>query len=665
MASETAEYLDLLFADEPGYVAVAYKDQGNSWQESSFLWPDDRRKLLGWARVHHDANLFVCPALRASGGGRRKGDVRGLRWLWADVDMDGVPASRVRVVQRRIRQLGTYVVASGSGDNAHVYVRLTREVSGEMHERLNRGLRDYLHADNKHADNSLLRLPGSVNYKATPVVVGRRSGHGKAVNPDKLLALPTWRSRRDNGAWTKEDVSALRRKHRRWVSMDSEEAVERYGSRHEAVWAVTRELMNEGLTPGQVHSLMDTFPPAVDKNDDEHGGYNVHKDVDRVLSKVDGNGGGDDGIDEAVEKELRRRQIRHTADLVEAQRRFVAPPVGVSMTAQQLVNVPAAAKPFLIERVAGARHNVSLTAQYKTGKTLMMVCNVARSLCDGTPFLGEFAVDPGGHNVGLWNCEMDVMDLTDNYIRPARYNRPDRLHVASLVGYNVNILTPVGKAWTVDWLQSRGVAVWVIDSLARLARMTGVDENDNPAMLDLLAGVDDIKVAAGVAATFIIAHTGRAQQEEGKERARGATAIDDWADARWVMTSDGGTRFLAVENGRGGVTGIPATTLEFDETTKHMTYGRRDRVTHRSETGVQHVLALCVELPGITQNVLTAKLKERFGVGRDTAREWVKEAVECGFIMLKRGENSRQMHYPYKPATAGGARVREIDMYAR
>ena len=110
------QYLDRLFASRTGHIAVAYKDQGQSWNERSFAWPSQKSALLGWAEIHKDANIFICPAIRKASDTRKKGDMQPSRWLWADVDWQSVPADRVADVKARIAELSTLTVASGSTD---------------------------------------------------------------------------------------------------------------------------------------------------------------------------------------------------------------------------------------------------------------------------------------------------------------------------------------------------------------------------------------------------------------------------------------------------------------------------------------------------------------------------------------------------------------------
>lgn len=666
------QYLTKLFGKGQGYVAVAYKDKGESWQECTFQYPSDRAKLIGWVEVHRDANIFVCPALR-QGPNRVKGDMLATRWLWADVDWDKVPEGKRAEVKNRIAEVGTLVVGSGSGDNAHVYVQLDRALTSEEHYRLNTGLKDYLYADAKHADNSLLRLPGTTNWKtdAGSAVVIRGTGSVRSV--DYLMDKRTFQRVKasvgaaiDGGNWTLVDVEGMPRRIRAMATMDTAEAVAKYGSRHKAVWAIAGELHKRGLDADQIHTLMDQFPPAIEKNAEEHAGYDIHRDIDKRLmwdranapSIMDEDADDDAGdvfeemsaeevmdslISEGVQKELLRRAIRKAADTTEAERGWVGPPDDVSWSLTDALSNPPEPLPYLIDGLAGKKHNVVITAQYKTGKTAFTMGAIARSLADGVDFLDHFPVHTpsGGVQVGHWNCEMDPAEMINDYIRPVGIENTDNLVVANLRGHRVNILTPLGKQWAVDWLVKYGVKVWTIDSFARLARMAGVSEKDNDEVMSLLMALDEIKVEADIDVLFLITHTGRAEMEEGKERARGATAIDDWADARWIMTKMDDVRFLAVE-GRG--VALETTALHYDKDTKRSTKGFGGKTEVKADGAVQAVVKAVKENPGCTTTTLFAVLKG--AMSQRVARTHIEEAVENGFVEVRQEVRGRG-----KPAT--------------
>jgi hypothetical protein len=686
------QYLNKLYGKAEGHVSAAYKDKDESWQETQFSWPGDRDKLIAWADIHRDANVFVCPALR-QGKNRVKGDALPTRWLWADVDWDKVPEDKYAAVQRRIAEIGTYVVASGSGENSHVYVQLDKAVPVAEHYRLNSGLRDYLYADAKHADNSLLRLPGTTNWKSeagSPVRV--KGGNSK---PSAVAMLLKHREFRDvkvidaveETDWKVVDVGAYSPRILRMAQMPSAEAEAKYGNRHKAVWAITGELHKRGLDDDAIHTLMDAFPAAVEKNAEEHNGYNVHKDVDKRLMwdranikalAEDDDVSEDAGdvfedvtleemeqslIEEGVKKELLRRSIRRAADVAEAERGWVGPPDDVSWSLTDGLSNPPQPVPHLIAGLVGARHNVVLTAQYKTGKTAFTIGSIASSLADGNPFLDKFEVT-SQKVVGHWNCEMDPAEMMDDYMRPVGIENTDNLHVANLRGYNLNIMTPLGKAWAVNWLTTRAVKVWTIDSFARLARMAGVSEKDNDEVMSLLMALDEIKVQADVEVLFLITHTGRAEMEAGSERARGATAIDDWADARWIMVKVDQVRTLRVE-GRG--VSLDETALMFDPETNRSIAGFGGREEIKNDGGVQTIIRLVKDNPGCTQTELFRLVKDK--CSQRLARGFIEDAITGGFIEVKlasggRGKPSQRHYLAGYDKPEEGATPRDVDMRA-
>ncbi len=213
--------------------------------------------------------------------------------------------------------------------------------------------------------------------------------------------------------------------------------------------------------------------------------------------------------------------------------------------------------------------------------------------------------------------------------------------------------------------------MWTIDSIAQLARMAGISENANEEMGQLLGAIDEIKTEAGVDAAFLIAHTGRAEQEQGKERARAATIIDDWPDSRWVMTVDSSEiRFLQVQ-GRG--TAMPATSLDYDGETHRYTLGGQTRQSAAADGWVQVITGIVQGFPdaGMTENSLFTKMKEVRAIGKAAAVDFMIEAAESGFITRKKepSEKGGRASWRHRPAEtlkgetrAHGATARDVDM---
>jgi hypothetical protein len=662
-----AQYLSDIFGTRQGYVAVAHKvpaaDNKGDWKEAQFKWPAQKSQLLKWAEDHTGDNVFICPALRIDPHVRKKGDMQPTDWLWADVDWQTIPADRVPEVKRRINELGSKLVKSGSGDNVHVYVKLDRTVDRDEFAKLNTGLRDYLYADNKQADNSFLRLPGTSNWKTGNASAVRTTHRTEiAWGPDALLKKRAFRDAKvvvdgDGTDWKFVQVEGLAQRTVRALKRELEET--QYSTRHSAVWAMTKELHRLGLDSDQVHSLMHMYPPGLSKAAEENG-YDVHVDVDRSLARIrqvesaapDLSRDDQDEVIEALSEptdednaEADRAEImalaqvirkRRSADKLarelEAESLWVEPPPDVSWSLTDGLSNPPQPVPHLIQGLVGVRHNVLLTAQYKTGKTAFMMGTVASALCDGENFLDEFPVNaPGGVVVGHWNCEMDPHEMLDDYIRPVGIKKTDHLHVANLRGYQVNIMSPTGKRWAIEWLRSREIKVWTIDSFARLARMAGVSEKDNDEVMSLLMALDEIKIAAEVDVLFLIAHTGRMEHEEGKERARGATALDDWADARWIMVKVGDVRLLRVE-GRG--VALEESAMVFDKDTLRSVKGFGGRDAIKNDTGKDTVVKVVQQQPGIGKTALKAALRAS-SISSRAADDFIAEAIEGGFIEVR------------------------------
>jgi hypothetical protein len=226
-------------------------------------------------------------------------------------------------------------------------------------------------------------------------------------------------------------------------------------------------------------------------------------------------------------------------------------------------------------------------------------------------------------------------------------------------------MTEVGKIWAINWLRDRHVKTLIIDSWARVLDSAGVDENDNSAVGMVAKQLDNIKAAAGVSTMFVIAHTGRAVQEEGSERARGATKFDDWADVQWVLTRDGTVRFFAVRQGRGVEDRAP-TSLTIDEKTRRLTLGGATKVDARTDALVQLVVSLVTEMPrGYSKRSLIRVMRERAPErmrNQNVLNAAVTEAIELGFVRTVPGERNSQMLEP-TPVNSdmGSASVRVLD----
>lgn len=301
--------------------------------------------------------------------------------------------------------------------------------------------------------------------------------------------------------------------------------------------------------------------------------------------------------------EARARQI--AAERIAAERFDPGVFAELGGSLEEMLARPVESRRYLIDRMLGVRHNMVLAAQYKTGKTTMGV-NLIKSLVDGVPFLDREVV-PWEGRLAWWNGEMDDQDFND-YVRPLKVKHPKRVQLLHLRGRPVSILDPHSAEMVVKHLRDQEIKVWCVDSWRRFCAWNGINENDNEGVERLTTRVDEIKQQSGVEVFAAIAHTPRAAMEEGEERARGAAALDDWVDARWVMTKKDRDRFLTV-TGRG--VDMEETQLLFNPLTYRLTLGEGNRRTVGNEA-LKTVAAMA--LKAAPDGLLTGELAEKVGL---------------------------------------------------
>lgn len=309
-----------------------------------------------------------------------------------------------------------------------------------------------------------------------------------------------------------------------------------------------------------------------------------------------------------------RNEARRTVAAEEAARNWAPPWLGQSSLLSDQLKLPREVPRYLVDRLMGWNHNVVLAAQHGTGKTTFGL-NMVQSLVDGLPFLGR-EVTPFDGRVAWVNGEMDQWDWLD-YARPLKIKAKERVSALHLRDGRLPIMDDHAAELLVKWLVDQEVRVLVVDSWRRLCAWNGVDENVNAEVEPLTARIDQIKKEANVQAFLALAHTGRAKVEEGEERVRGATALDDWVDARWVMVKqppkEGDARFFWAEKRQ---VEMPETKLEFDRARYRISLGSGDRRTAGSET-LKLSVSLTLKAAG-SDGMLTGAIATALGVNKKT-----------------------------------------------
>jgi AAA domain-containing protein len=203
---QAAQWADTVWGDRPGWAALAYggdpyRDASGKYKHRSFTpqfyrWPDQRNALL--ADVARElatgpVDIYVAPHLRSSKDRKKH---TALPPLFLHADIDGQVA-----VPELWEQLDPIRVQSGTPGHEHGYIALTRTLELPAWDRLQWALRDRLggDTDSKIADNDVLRLPGTLNFKPTAPSNGSKPGEpspvillpggGRAWEPDELAEL--------------------------------------------------------------------------------------------------------------------------------------------------------------------------------------------------------------------------------------------------------------------------------------------------------------------------------------------------------------------------------------------------------------------------------------------------------------------------------------------
>jgi len=272
------------------------------------------------------------------------------------------------------------------------------------------------------------------------------------------------------------------------------------------------------------------------------------------------------------------RAARKELDVEEADAAFEEPPSVFDSGAEWMaLNLPSTS--WRARGLMAEGDNVLLASIFKGGKTVTGI-NLLRSLCDGTAFMGHFEVTPPEGRIVYWNLEVGERRFQD-WVRSIGIEQQDRFSVAHWRGYNPDLRSPAFRVWAARRLKQQKAQVWIIDPLARLFRG---DENSNTEVRDFLDQLDSVKTDAGIGELVLIHHFGRIQ-EQGEEHGRGATRLDDWPDARWILTrekGDGHTRYFYADGRDVDVEEAP---LGYDERTRRIAY--RAGEGGRSQTTVQ------------------------------------------------------------------------------
>lgn len=338
-----------------------------------------------------------------------------------------------------------------------------------------------------------------------------------------------------------------------------------------------------------------------------------------------------------VEDELDKLRIRHEARQrfdIEQRPAIQFPPIK-SLTA--LLAEPDTSTRYRIDKVAPEAARVLLSAQFKAGKTTL-VGNQMRSLADGEPFLGQFAVHTQARGIVLIDDEM-----SENTMR--RWLRDQGIVNTAAVA---DVITLRGRVPAFNLLDDRCHAQWVarlvdigcdyliLDCLRPVLDALGLDENRDTGRF--LVAFDGLLAGAGIDSATVVHHMGHAN-----ERARGDSRLQDWPDAIWRLVREAdepsSPRFFSAY---GRDVDVHEGRLSFDPVTRRLTYAAGSRTDAKTEAAKLAVVELLVGSEPLSGRQIEGELGSAHP--QKAIRDGIAQAVKDDLLTVTTGAHRSKLH---------------------
>jgi len=383
----------------------------------------------------------------------------------------------------------------------------------------------------------------------------------------------------------------------------------------------TKALRGQGY--GSISVVPDYSLPAFQMPD------NVDPDTGEVIESD--NRGYDLMLAAEIQQQRIRKQAKEHLRDEDNLAKFKLPEIFDNLTIE--LEQPDEEAKYLINELFPTGGNITLTAEYKSGKTTL-INNIVKSLVDDHPFLGKYGVNEHDRNVVIFNYEVEPRQYRQ-WMREVGIINTDRVKLVHLRGLRMPMTSDFVQERVIDILRDFNAQTWIVDPLARAFVGSG-DENSNSDMGLFLDTLDVIKYEAGVENLIVAAHTGRAS-ETGIERARGASRFDDWADVRWILTkNDEGQRFLKAH---GRDVDMEQHLLTYDTDSRSLGIFSQ---TTKKEQSIKNLMEMFVSAVRAKPGIATTELKARAtgkGVTIDQAYNY---CVKDGSIVVRQKGGTRE-----------------------
>ena len=171
-------YTELLGAADTHHFGWAVKPLAGGWYEKPLAPISGIIAEVSSIDLSNNS-VFICPAPRNPSSTSRRGfDARSSSVVWVDYDAQKADRPFPRKLFSTVLRPYLTIVESGSPKNFHGYIRLSKRVNCANLRLLNFAFAQVLGGDDKWADESLLRLPGTFNPKAEARRPVRITQHG-------------------------------------------------------------------------------------------------------------------------------------------------------------------------------------------------------------------------------------------------------------------------------------------------------------------------------------------------------------------------------------------------------------------------------------------------------------------------------------------------------
>lgn len=295
---------------------------------------------------------------------------------------------------------------------------------------------------------------------------------------------------------------------------------------------------------------------------------------------------------------------------------------------------------YRVEGLAPVSGRVMLASQYKSGKTTI-TNNLTRSMVDAEPFLGRFAVHAPAHRLVLIDDEL-AEDTVRRWLRDQGIiNTAAVADVVCLRG-RVGLFNLIDDHSRAEWarrLRDLGCDYLVLDCLRPVLDALGLDEGHDVGQF--LVAFDALLKEAGVNDATLVHHMGHAN-----ERARGDSRLQDWPDAIWRLVRENeepdSPRYFSAY---GRDVDVPEGRLNFDPSTRRLTYNGGTRSDAKSEAAMSAVIAVLAEnaaADGMSGNAIEQAVPAEHT--QKAIRDGIKLAIKQGMITVSQGPRNANLH---------------------